>query len=469
MKSFTKILFFLLIAIVNLNAQEWQDFSMPDDTTIFHKMCNIDNYYWAIDYGYGRVFNSTNNGENWALQYQAEGDYLEAIQFLNKDTGFLCGDYGLIMKTMDGGKTWKEIGPEYAPRITKTNAMEEDSAAIVRYYYQMYFKDEDQGLVWGFEILPLVGFRESRKDLLYQTADGGKSWNRIDYKRGELDSCKLAFLDGTKLQEKTALGIYYANGKVYRSTRGRLNGLDISEDSGQSWKTYPLPQLPNRRSMLRTMHFINEHQGYRFGGNFEDVSQGYIYETLDGGKSWQSLETELPHIHYSLQKDNELLLAGKDGLLKKWTPAEKESKSYIHKGNASRILIDGQIERREWAGANKTSIKPGVDLYTLQDDHYLYLSVQYDTTLYANYYGDLYFDLGNDTLLNIHASQQLGERILTGSEWTDREPPFNWGYINSWTANTIHKDRKKKIFLPYTALEFQWRFYFYQRLVGVLF
>jgi len=68
---------------------------------------------------------------------------------------------------------------------------------------------------------------------------------------------------------------------------------------------------------------------------------------------------------------------------------------------------------------------------------------------------NLYFNLGNDTLLNIHASQQLGERILTGSEWTDEEPPFNWGYINNWTANTIRMDRKKKIFLPYTALEFQ--------------
>jgi len=58
-------------------------------------------------------------------------------------------------------------------------------------------------------------------------------------------------------------------------------------------------------------------------------------------------------------------------------------------------------------------------------------------------------------LLNIHASQQLGERILTGTEWTDQDPPFNWGYISGWTANTIQRDKKNKIFLPYTALEFQ--------------
>jgi len=452
---FLHLLFFLLITIINLNAQEWQDFSMPDDTTIFHKMCNVDDYYWAIDYGYGRVFNSTDNGENWQLQYQADGDYLEAIQFLNKDIGFLSGDYGLVMKTIDGGKTWKEIGPTYTPRVTKINLMEEDSTAIGRYYYHMYFIDENQGMIWGFETFPAIGFSESLKNILYQTADGGKSWDKIPYKRGELDSLMTTFLKGTMLQQKTALGIYYANGKAYKTSYKGAEGITISNDHGQSWEAYPLPQMPDRGYMLRTIHFINEHQGYILGGNLKEVSQGYIFETLDGGKSWQSLETEFPHIHYSLQKGNDLLLAGKDGLLKKWTPTKKESKRFIHKGNTSRILIDGQVERGEWTGANKTSIKPGVDLYTLQDEHYLYFSVQYDTLLYANYYCDLYFNLGNDTLLNIHASQQLGERILTGTTWTDEEPPFNWGYINNWTANTVRYNRNDKVYLPYTALEFQ--------------
>lgn len=444
--------FFLLTISINLNAQEWTDFSMPDDTTILHKMCKVDDHYWAIDYGYGGVFHSKDNGENWKLQYKTEGDFLEAIQFLDKKIGFLSGDYGIVMKTIDGGNTWKEIAPEYAPRITKANPMEKDSTAIIRYYYGMHFKDEDNGLLWGYEYLPLIGFGESRKFFYYQTATGGKTWNRIAYKRGEDDSIRVAFLSDAKLKNESAMGFYYANEKIYNNSR---RGLKISKDEGQSWEIFPVPQFPDDRYMLRTLHFISDHQGYIFGGNLKEESQGYIYETLDGGKSWSAVENDLPHIHYSLQNDNELLLAGKNGLVKKWKPAKKETKTIIHKGDNSRILIDGQIRRDEWAGANKTTIKPGIDLYSLHNKHYVYLSVQYDTTMYKNYYCDLYFDLGNDTLLNIHASQQLGERLLKGTNWTDSEPAIKWGDINSWTANEVKYDREHKVYLPYTALEFQ--------------
>jgi len=312
----------------SLNAQEWKDFSMPDNTTIFHKMCRVDNYYWAIDYGNGRVFKSTDDGENWQLLFETQGEFLEEIQFLDKDTGFLCGDYGIIMKTVDGGKTWKEIGPEYASRSTKSNPREEDAAAVLRFYYQMYFKDEDHGLVWAFQLFQQKIDWKSRKTFFLKTKDGGNSWEKIEYEEKDYDKITATFLSGTKLEHEMAMELYYANGKVYKTGRHGTDGIKISDNDGQSWVNYPLPQFPDRRYILRSIHFINEHQGYIFGGNLVEDSRGYIYETLDGGKSWHSLEIKLPHIHYSLQDGKKFLLAGKDGLLKKWTPVEKEFKSY---------------------------------------------------------------------------------------------------------------------------------------------
>ena len=452
MKFILKILFFISIILGDLKAQEWQDYSMPDDTTVFHKMCSVGDLYWAIDYGYGRVFKSENKGKDWQLNLETQGNYLEAIQFVDENTGYLCGDYGIIMKTVDGGKTWKEIGPSYAPQITKTNSMEEDSTAIGRYYYLLFFKDKDNGLVWGFEVKPLLGWRETSKRFFYKTADGGSNWERIEYDRGEYDEVVNAFLDGVSLNDEAALRIYHSNKKLYKASSSEV---EISKDNGQSWQAYPCPQLPDERCMMRTINFINDHQGYMFGGSLNEPSTGYILETLDAGKTWRILDTDLPHIHYTLQEGKEIVLCGKSSLLKKWTPSEKADSSFIHKGSASTILIDGQIGRGEWAGANKTMLKDGIDLYTLQDDHYLYLSVQYDTARFKNHYCDLYFELGADTLLNIHASQQLGERVLTDATWTDSEPAFNWGYISDWTANQIKFDRANKVYIPYTALEFQ--------------
>ena len=452
MKLILKLLFIVCVISGDLDAQEWQDYSMPDDTTVFHKMCKEGDLYWAVDYGYGRVFKSENKGKDWQLNLQTRGEYLEAIQFLDKNTGYLCGDYGLIMKTIDGGKNWKEIGPSYAPQITKTNPMEGDSAAIGRYYYRLFFKDKDNGLVWGFEVNPAIDWLKTRKFIFYKTADGGSNWERIEHDRGGYDDVVNAFLDGVVLNDERALEIYHSNKKLYDANSRQV---EMSKDNGQSWQSYPMPQLPDRRCMIRTVNFINEHQGYIFGGNLEEPSTGYILETLDDGKTWRTLEKDLPHIHYTLQEGNEILLCGKNSLLKKWIPSEKADSSFIHKGSASQILIDGQIGKGEWAGANKTMVKEGIDLYSLQDDNYLYLSVQYDTALFKNYYCDLYFELGADTLLNIHASQQLGERVLTDADWTDSEPAFKWGYISDWTANQIKFDRTNEVYIPYTALEFQ--------------
>lgn len=331
----------------NLKAQEWQDFSMRNDTCIFHKMCKVDNYYWAIEFGNGEIYHSKDSGENWELQYTTEGEFMEAIQFLNKEVGFVCGDYGIIMKTNDGGNTWQEIGPKYASRITKTNPLEDDPDALGRYYYQMFFKNEEEGLVWDFEVLPQKTGWKDYKNYFYQTKDGGKSWSKIEYKKEEYDEILVDFLKGVKLQNEMAMEIYYANNKTYKTGRAGREGIKIWSDDGQSLVSYPLPQFPDKRYILRSIHFISDHQGYLFGGNLEEKSRGYIYETLDGGQSWRSLETDLPHIHYGLQTGNEILLSGKDGLLKKWTPPIKEAKSFIHKGNASTTLIDGQIEEKE--------------------------------------------------------------------------------------------------------------------------
>jgi len=450
---------FLTIALSSLIGtmlfcQEWQDCTLPSDTITFHKLCKVGSDYWAIDYGNGKVFKSDDNAQNWNLLYQTEGEYLEAIQFLDKENGYLSGDYGIIMKTTDGGKTWKEIGPAYDHRVTKKNALEGDPKALNKNYYKLYFKNKKEGLVWGFEMI--AGDYKSFAPFFLSTVDAGESWKKIDYDRKEKGAEQKIitdFLHGHSWKGK-ALEIYSHGTTVYDLGNKSLN---LYEHSALHKKinSFPLPPLPEKRRMLRTVHFISDHQGYIFGGDLKDKSSGYILETLDGGRSWKLMQTELPHIHYSLQQGNEILLAGKDGFLKKWTIEEKPRQSFVHYGSTEKIMIDGQVLRGEWEGANKTEINNGIDLYTIQDDHYLYASVQYDTTQYANYYCDLFIQLAGDTLLNLHASQQLGERTLTGNEWTDSEPPFEWGYISRWTANTIKFDRKKKSYLPYTAIEFQ--------------
>ena len=55
---------------------------------------------------------------------------------------------------------------------------------------------------------------------------------------------------------------------------------------------------------------------------------------------------------------------------------------------------------------------------------------------------------GSNELYDLHASMQIGERLLTGNAWTDREPAWRWGNHVGWIANEAKYDSTKDRSLP---------------------
>jgi hypothetical protein len=55
------------------------------------------------------IFKTTNGGLNWQLQLSPISSSLKDIQFVDNQTGFICGTFpnGSFLKTIDGGNTWK--------------------------------------------------------------------------------------------------------------------------------------------------------------------------------------------------------------------------------------------------------------------------------------------------------------------------------------------------------------------------
>ena len=103
-------------------------------------------------------------------------------------------------------------------------------------------------------------------------------------------------------------------------------------------------------------------------------------------------------------------------------------------------LINGDIDDEEWSRARRTNIQSKFELYCKQDDHYFFVGIRNRTE--SPFYVDLFVSM-KDSLYNIHASSQLGERILKGENWDDSTPITNWGYTNHWSANTVLFDRIK--------------------------
>lgn len=98
------------------------------------------------------------------------------------------------------------------------------------------------------------------------------------------------------------------------------------------------------------------------------------------------------------------------------------------------IQIDGLFDEEDWNRSRTIEITPSNSLHLVQDKYYLFLGI-------SNYedigrYVDLYIDNDSIGIINLHASMQLGERLLTDN-WNDTIPVWNWGKNTYWTANNV--------------------------------
>ncbi|MEO0627089.1 MAG: YCF48-related protein, partial [Bacteroidota bacterium] len=82
---------------------------------------------------------------------------LRELQFIDEDTGFLCGDIGLVARTQNGGATWTVLE-------TPTTESIQD----------IKFLDKQVGYVCGFG------------SVILSTTDGGNTWTEMTADREEL-------------------------------------------------------------------------------------------------------------------------------------------------------------------------------------------------------------------------------------------------------------------------------------------
>ena len=60
---------------------------------------------------WGRIWKTTNYGDNWYLKHENTGYHLYAIDFGSSQTGYAAGMSGAVLKTTDDGETWFDISP----------------------------------------------------------------------------------------------------------------------------------------------------------------------------------------------------------------------------------------------------------------------------------------------------------------------------------------------------------------------
>lgn len=73
----------------------------------FNALAVHGKHVWVTGRPGSVVFHSADEGKSWEIQYTNQNTPLHAIHFVDEKNGWAAGDYGTILRTEDGGKTWQ--------------------------------------------------------------------------------------------------------------------------------------------------------------------------------------------------------------------------------------------------------------------------------------------------------------------------------------------------------------------------
>jgi photosystem II stability/assembly factor-like uncharacterized protein len=217
------------------------------------------------------LYQTTDGGDTWTPVAMIDGPTVKGLcaidvlqtRFINSGVmeqrtvihaGGRVGGPAFLMRSMDGGKSWKSI----------------DLSAHTKMILDVKFFNENEGFIMG----ATDADAEKSSALILATKDGGTTWRKVyQSKRPWELTWKASF-------PSRAVG--YVTIQSYNPDKTvSQRYVAKTTDGGETWTEIPL---------------VNEHAVREFGVAFADDKLGWVgttnggYETTDGGATWKLVE-----------------------------------------------------------------------------------------------------------------------------------------------------------------------------------
>lgn len=183
------------------------------------------------------------------------------IRFLDDETGFITGNKGIILKTINGGLNWYKV-------LTNTNDL----------IFDLAFIDSKKGFAVGWN------------GMLLKTTNGGETWTKIDI--GGRDNY-LKSIDFTKSGFGLIVG---GDGTVLRTT-----------NYGEHWEEMKITDIGGLQRVL----FISELSAILIG------NRGTIMVSKDKGETWKIIDSQIYSNMNAITKNlyGKIFIAGVNGMI----------------------------------------------------------------------------------------------------------------------------------------------------------
>jgi photosystem II stability/assembly factor-like uncharacterized protein len=229
---------------------------------------------------YGKIHKSTDGGVSWIDLPSGTSDNLHSVHIFSRDSIYATGPHDLY-RSFDGGVTWSghdihDSASMVNPSVTRSFFLNGKigHAACVN---GTILKTTDGGLTWRStlqsNVIPsdfltitfvndTLGFATRQHNYVYETTDAGETWH-------ESESPVDAIYD-----------IFFVNKDVGYTT-GEYGAVHKTEDGGASWEWAGFLDGRYDASSMFGLYFFDENKGFAVG------FRGRIMKTQDGGQTWE--------------------------------------------------------------------------------------------------------------------------------------------------------------------------------------
>lgn len=146
------------------------------------------NIGWAVGNN-GVILKTDNGGFTWKSKNSPSGLNLTKVLFINESIGFIVGDQGLVLKTTDGGELWRRVSTKTVDNLSGISAFDENKLWISGGNGTLLktINGEDFDIVLNTQQVSsnlnsvffydnLIGWAIGDNGVLVKTNNGGVSW-----------------------------------------------------------------------------------------------------------------------------------------------------------------------------------------------------------------------------------------------------------------------------------------------------
>jgi photosystem II stability/assembly factor-like uncharacterized protein len=247
-------------AVTKVNSQ-----SLHDD--LFSVSFPTENDGWVCG-RWGTVLHTADGGKTWQRQ-KTNTDYtLSSIHFVDLKNGWAVGDEGTIVHTSDGGTTWQK-----------------QKSPVPFFLMGVHF------------VTPLKGWIITERTHILSTDNGGKTWN-IQFKEDDFVLKAVSFCDPLNGWAVGEYGLIYNTKDGGKTWTKQAGFFGISEETGQVVSG----------DQLFGVVAVDAQTAWAVG------IDGHITKTVDGGKNWTKIDVPTAKTQlYGVMsnKAGEIVIAGK--------------------------------------------------------------------------------------------------------------------------------------------------------------